>query len=159
MLRPIITAVVLAVLSAVIHALGLLGLLYWQTRQWPKIEADFRPRRNLPVFLFFFGVILVLHLAEFCLWAGFYFWRGFLPDLETSLYFSATSYSTTGYGDILPPRSWRLLGERESLTGVCYWAGRQPLFDHRRPLLRDPHPPLAARGRLGGGWQANSTHR
>jgi hypothetical protein len=118
MLRLIITAVVLAGLSAVIHALGLLGLLYWQTRQWPKIEADFRPRRNLPVFLLLFGVILVLHLAEICLWAGFYFWRGCLPDLETSLYFSATSYSTTGYGDILLPRPWRLLGVMESLTGV-----------------------------------------
>jgi len=118
MLRTIIPAVVLAVLSAVIHALGLLGLLYWQTRQWPKIEADFRPRRNLPVFLLLFGVILTLHLAEICLWAGFYVWRGWLPDLETSLYFSATSYSTTGYGDVLLPQPWRLLGVMESLTGV-----------------------------------------
>jgi voltage-gated potassium channel len=118
MLRTTIPAVVLAVLSAVIHALGLRGLLYWQTRQWPKVEADFRPRGNLPVFLLLFGVILVLHLAEICLWAGFYYWRGRPPDLETSLYFSATSYSTTGYGDVLLPRNWRLLGVMEALTGV-----------------------------------------
>jgi hypothetical protein len=116
--QQIITAIVLAVLSAVIHALGLLGLLYWQTRQWPKIEADFGPRRNLPVFLLLFGVILTLHLAEICLWAGFYVWRGCLPDLESSLYFSAASYSTAGYGDILLPRAWRLVGAMESVTGV-----------------------------------------
>ena len=68
MLQPITLAIVLAFLSALIHALGLLGLLYWQTRQWPQIEADFRPRRNLPVFLLLFGVILTLHLIEITFW-------------------------------------------------------------------------------------------
>ena len=37
---------------------------------------------------------------------------------EPSFYFSATSYSTVGYGDIVPPRVWRLLGPVESVTGV-----------------------------------------
>ena len=118
MLRPLIAAFVLAFLSALIHALGLLGLLYWQTRQWPRIEADFRPRRNLPVFLILFGVILGLHLAEIGLWAGFYVWRSCLPDLESSLYFSAASYSTAGYGDIVLSRAWRLVGVMESVTGA-----------------------------------------
>ena len=118
MLWQITNAVVLAGLSAVIHALGLLGLLYWQTRQWPRIEADFRPRHNLPVFLILFGVILGLHLIEVCLWAGFYYWKGGLTSVENSLYFSAASYSTAGSGDIVLPQSWRLVGALESLTGV-----------------------------------------
>jgi len=37
---------------------------------------------------------------------------------EPSFYFSATSYSTVGYGDIVPPRVWRLLGPVESVTGA-----------------------------------------
>lgn len=118
MIFPIITAVTLAFMSAVIHALGLLGLLYWFSRRWPRIEADFRPRRNLPAFLFLFGVILGLHLIEIGAWAGFYFWRKCLPDFETSFYFSATSYTTLGYGDVVLPRPWRLTGALESLTGV-----------------------------------------
>ncbi len=118
MLQALIAAFVLAFLSALIHALGLLGLLYWQTRQWPRIEADFRPRRNLPVFLILFGVILGLHLAEIGLWADFYVWRSCLPDLESSLYFSAASYSTAGYGDIVLSRAWRLVGVMESVTGA-----------------------------------------
>ncbi len=69
MLLPISTAIVLAFVSAIIHAPGLLALLYWQTRQWPKIETDFRPRRNLPAFLALFGVIVVLHLIEIGVWA------------------------------------------------------------------------------------------
>ncbi len=117
MLQAVSAACVLAFLSALIHALGLLSLLYWQTRQWHKIEADFRPRRNLPVFLLLFGVILGLHLAEIGLWAGFYVWRNCLPDLESSLYFSAASYSTAGYGDLVLLRAWRLVGAMESVTG------------------------------------------
>ncbi len=117
MLRSMIAAIVLAFLSALIHALGLLGLLYWQTRQWPKIESDFRPRRNLPVFLTLFGVILGLHLAEVGLWAGFYAWHC-LPTFESSFYFSASSYSTVGYGDVILSKPWRLMGVMESITGV-----------------------------------------
>jgi len=118
MLPPIIAVVVLALVSAIIHAFGLLTLLYWQTRQWPKIEADFRPRRNLLVFLTLFGVILVLHLIEIGLWAGVYCWQNCLPDFETSLYFSGATYTTLGYGDVVLPRPWRLAGVLESLTGV-----------------------------------------
>jgi hypothetical protein len=118
MLKALIAAFILAFLSALIHAIGLLGLLYWQTRQWPKIEADFRPRRNLPAFLLVFGVILGLHLAEIGLWAGFYVWRNCLPDLESSIYFSAASYSTLGYGDVVLSRAWRLVGVMESVTGA-----------------------------------------
>jgi hypothetical protein len=118
MLSPILTAVVLAFVSAIIHALGLLALLYWQTRQWPRIEADFRPRRNLPVFLLVFGVILGLHLLEIGAWAGVYCWQHCLPDFETSLYFSGATYTTLGYGDVVLPRPWRLAGVMESLTGV-----------------------------------------
>ena len=113
-----IAAVNLAVLSAFVHALGLLGLLYWQTRQWPRIEADFRPRHNLPVLLVMFTAILGLHVAEIFLWAGFYSWQGALPHLETSFYYSASSYTTVGYGDVVLNRSWRLVGVMESLTGV-----------------------------------------
>lgn len=118
MLTPLVFVIVLAALSALIHALGLLALLYWQTSEWPKIEADFRPRRNLPMFLFLFLVILGLHLAEISLWACAYFWRGGISHFATAVYFSTASYTTVGYGDVLPLESWRLAGALESLIGV-----------------------------------------
>jgi hypothetical protein len=118
MFAPIIAAVVLAFVSAIIHALGLLMLLYWHTRQWPKIEANFSPRRNLQLFLALIGVILVLHVLEIGVWAGCYSWQHCLPDFETSFYFSGATYTTLGYGDVVLPRPWRLVGVLESLTGV-----------------------------------------
>lgn len=46
-----------------------------------------------------------------------YRWLCF-PSWESALYFSATSYSTVGYGDVVLPREWRMLGPLESIIGV-----------------------------------------
>jgi voltage-gated potassium channel len=37
---------------------------------------------------------------------------------ESALYFSASSYATVGYGDIVLPSNWRMLGPLESIIGV-----------------------------------------
>jgi len=65
----------------------------------------------------FSAAMIVLHIAQILLWAGFYHWRC-LPTWESCFYFSASSYSTVGYGDIVLPRVWRALGPIESVTGV-----------------------------------------
>jgi hypothetical protein len=41
-----------------------------------------------------------------------------LPDLETAAYFSLTCYTTVGYGDVVLPEPWRLLGPLEAAVGV-----------------------------------------
>jgi len=61
--------------------------------------------------------MIVLNITEILLWAGFYRWQCF-PTWESSFYFSATSYSTVGYGDVVLPNVWRTLGPIESVTGV-----------------------------------------
>jgi voltage-gated potassium channel len=58
-----------------------------------------------------------LHLLEILLWAGFYRWLCF-PSLESAFYFSAASYATVGYGDVVLPWMWRTLGPVESIIGV-----------------------------------------
>lgn len=41
-----------------------------------------------------------------------------MPDLATASYFSAVTYTTTGYGDLVLPAEWRLVGGVEALTGI-----------------------------------------
>ena len=47
-----------------------------------------------------------------------------MPALQSALYFSAVTYTTTGYGDLLLPKEWRLIGGVEALTGIlmCGWS-------------------------------------
>jgi len=62
-------------------------------------------------------VLINLHMLQILLWAAFYRWVCF-PSWESSFYFSTTSYSTVGYGDVVPPQMWRILGPVESVSGV-----------------------------------------
>ena len=62
--------------------------------------------------------LLVLHLLQILVWAACYQWSGCFPDFYTSFYYSATSYSTVGYGDVVPPGNWRILGAVEAVTGI-----------------------------------------
>jgi hypothetical protein len=64
------------------------------------------------------STLLLLHLAEAVVWALFFVLVGALPDLETAAYFSLTSYTTVGYGDVVLPEPWRLLGPLEAAVGV-----------------------------------------
>jgi len=62
--------------------------------------------------------LIVVHFVEIALWALFFWWRKCLPDAESSFYFSGVTYATIGYGDLVLPKEWRLLGPAEGLTGI-----------------------------------------
>jgi pimeloyl-ACP methyl ester carboxylesterase len=64
------------------------------------------------------SALLLMHVAEAGIWALFFAVVGAAPDLESAAYFSLTSYSTIGYGDIVLPERWRLLGPIEGTVGV-----------------------------------------
>lgn len=68
--------------------------------------------------------IVLLHLVEISVWAAVYLWNGAMPDVASSLYFSAVTYTTTGYGDLVLPQQYRLDGGIEALTGIlmCGWS-------------------------------------
>jgi len=62
-------------------------------------------------------LMIGLHIAQILGWAAFYRWMCF-PGWGSAFYFSTTSYSTVGYGDLVLPATWRNLGPVEAVTGV-----------------------------------------
>ena len=62
------------------------------------------------------GVSLAL-IAEIWLWAGLYIWMGALDNLEAALYFSTSTFTTVGYGDVVLGEDMRMLSAIESLNG------------------------------------------
>jgi len=121
MLSRLPTALTLMALCVAIHAAG----VSWAVRQLRR-----RPRPALRfwtmtrLFVIVSVWIVLLHLTQISVWALFYVWRRAMPDLPSALYFSAVTYTTTGYGDLLLPEGWRLLGAVEALTGIlmCGWS-------------------------------------
>jgi hypothetical protein len=65
----------------------------------------------------FMVLTIALQFLQVLLWAVFYRYHG-LSSWESCFYFSASSYSTVGYGDVSLPQVWRGLGPVESIVGV-----------------------------------------
>ena len=89
------------------------------------------PRRFWPITRLLVRVtwlLLVIHAAEISVWALFFRWEGLLPDAESAFYFSGVTYTTIGYGDLLLPKPWRILGPVEGLTGILMCGLSASLF-------------------------------
>lgn len=56
-------------------------------------------------------------IVEIWIWAIFYYYVDAFVDMEAALYFSISSFTTVGFGDIIPPHEWRLLGTIEAVNG------------------------------------------
>jgi hypothetical protein len=122
MFSKLLIAWSLTALCVMIHATGMTALLRWENRVIGRIGDRFW--FSTWVLVRTAGWIILLHLAEIASWAFFYVWRDAMADLPSALYFSAVTYTTTGYGDLVLPKEWRLVGGVEALTGIlmCGWS-------------------------------------
>src|SRR5262245_1677877 len=100
-----------------IHALGLTAALRWLRRR-PAPDVDHATPRVVGWLICIAAWVIVLHLAQILVWAGAYLGYGVMPDLAAATYFSAVTYTTTGYGDLVLPAGWRVMGGVEALTGI-----------------------------------------
>jgi hypothetical protein len=115
-LTKLLFAVGLVVVTVVIHAAGFSAILRAIVGSHALDKSGF-----LPVTRWVIGLacwLILIHLVEISVWGLFYFWQGCMPDAESAVYFSGVTYTGAGYGDIVLPKPWRLLGPLETLTGV-----------------------------------------
>ena len=63
-------------------------------------------------------ILLTALLAQVAVWACGFLLCGALPDYATAFYHSAVNLTTLGYGDIVMPPRWRVLGPLEAANGV-----------------------------------------
>jgi len=118
MLKVLLCALALTAITVIMHAAGTLLSMSRITRLW-SARKD-RPGRLGAELLIvrLVSTLLLLHLAEALVWAVFFVLIGLLPDLEAAAYFSLTSYTMVGYGDMVLSELWRLLGLLEAAVGV-----------------------------------------
>jgi hypothetical protein len=116
MLSKLLLAFTLMALCVAIHATGLIAILRRVHGRLSRRIRGFWPSvwRLVRVA----GWTILLHLAQILVWAVVYALGGAMKDFTTAAYFSAVTYTTTGYGDLVLPEEWRLLGGVEALTGI-----------------------------------------
>jgi voltage-gated potassium channel len=110
-------AVILSTLTLSLQVGGIAVLIHWARARLETNIHKLGPVRSAVLMVRFTTAIIVLHLLHIVLWTTFYHWQCF-PSWETAFYFSTSSYTTVGYGDVVLPQTWRTLGAVESVVGV-----------------------------------------
>lgn len=103
-------------LTVVIHTFGLMGVTHAMSWVTDRIRLHGHRSRMLAMNTVVIGVFAVL-TAEVWLWAASFTLIGVVDDFETALYFSTITFSTVGYGDVVPHPEWRMLAALEGVNG------------------------------------------
>ena len=122
MITKLLVAWSLMAICVAVHASGVSAAMRRVSRLPPQASQTFLA--SIWLFTRVAAWIILLHLVEIGVWGSFYVWQGAMPDLQTATYFSAVTYTTTGYGDLVLPTDFRLIGGIEALTGIlmCGWS-------------------------------------
>jgi hypothetical protein len=109
-------ATIMVLATVLVHLTGLAVLL----RLLRSHNRMLSPLRIMPLTLMLAASIgiIAIHTLEIWSYAALYLTFGAFRDLEVSLYFSTVTYASVGYGDVLLPKGWRILGAIEGATGI-----------------------------------------
>ena len=115
--REIGIAVQMVIVTLWLQSVGLAVLILWIRRAVAGDLHRFGPFRSAALVVRLTGAVIVLHGVLILFWASCYR-RLCFSSWESAFYFSASSYATVGYGDVVLPSNWRMLGPLESIVGV-----------------------------------------
>lgn len=121
MFANLFLSVLMTILVVIIHLIGLLTLLRFLRRNAHHAVrgggAGLIMRQGGLMLAVVLGIFL-LHTMEIWCYAVAYMLLGVFKDFATALYFSATAFSTLGFGDVVIGSDWRLFGSVEGVTGL-----------------------------------------
>jgi Ion channel len=104
------------VLTVLTHTFGLIGVTKVMAHMTDRFRMHGHRSRIVAMISVVLGLFLVI-TAEVWLWALVYWLLAALPNFADALYFSTVSFSTVGFGDVVPAEKWRLLGALEAVNG------------------------------------------
>ncbi|WP_284163929.1 ion channel [Frigidibacter sp. SD6-1] len=98
------------------------GASLWRVELWLRRRHDWlvqAPHGPKLLLLLCAGALWVMGLLTIWvwLWALTFYALGLFPGLEPCVYFALVSFTTLGYGDVLLPHEWRLLGGMTAANG------------------------------------------
>jgi hypothetical protein len=112
---------ILVAITMAMHGFGMLLVhrVNYAIKQWIGKRTGILA--NLLPVIFASWMIMLVHLIEVAVWAGFFLWRGAFPNHSLAYYFSLNEYTTVGSNFNLPLH-WRLLEGMLAMTGLLTFA-------------------------------------
>jgi hypothetical protein len=145
-LEEVLWGGLLVAITMAMHGFGMLAVLRVNhtVKLWFKKKTDI-VSGLCPVILASWMIMLV-HLSEVAVWAGFFLWQGAFPNRSVAYYFSLNEYTTVGSNFNLPLH-WRLLEGMIATAGLLTFAWStgilitlaQEFQDQRIQLFKQRH--------------------
>ena len=120
-LREILWGIMLVATTMIMHGFGMILIMRVHGAFKPRLERN--PSFVLGVFALILAswMIIVVHLSEVAVWAGFFLWKDALPNYSLCYYFTLNEYTTVGSNYNLP-HHWRLLEGMVATAGLLGFA-------------------------------------
>ena len=117
MLTQILIGAALIVTTVLVHAVSLELIL----KALLPVRTEIKVRWRTVVFALVVLAVFSAHVIEIWIWAIFYYMTASIteiPTWEAALYFSTSSFTTVGFGDLVLSEDWRLLSSFEATNGM-----------------------------------------
>ncbi|MFZ1773833.1 MAG: ion channel [Rhizobiaceae bacterium] len=116
MLTNLLAGTFVITLTVITHTLGLIGVTHATGWMVARFRLHGRRSRIFAMVSVVYGIFAIL-TVEIWLWATCYILIGAFQDFPSALYFSTITFSTVGYGDLVPDVHWRLFAALEGVNG------------------------------------------
>jgi hypothetical protein len=117
MLSNIAIGAILILLTTAVHAGGMFLALRSLRNHAPTAETGL----HLSLVFSVGRVVLIMYLVgivEILIWSAAYLAFDVIEEFEKAIYFSAVTFTTLGYGDVVLDGSRRLLSSLEAINGI-----------------------------------------
>jgi hypothetical protein len=103
--------------TVVFHFLGLAALIALLNTRLPRrMRRGTGFQKGVTILFTVFGLV-IMHTVEIWAYAALYLVLGEFGGLEDALYYSTTTFSTLGYGDVIMSDRYRMVGAIEGANG------------------------------------------
>jgi voltage-gated potassium channel len=140
----------LVAITMAMHGSGMLLILRLTGALKQRFEPHPSFKSGLATLIVASWLIMLVHLTEVVVWAGFFLWKGAFPSHSLAYYFSLNEYTTVGSNFNLPLR-WRLLEGMIATAGLLTFAWSTGILLTLAQEFQDQQMQLLKRRREKGG--------
>ena len=119
--KEVIWGIVLIAITMIMHAFGMVTTLQVSQRLRDRMPQRSGFLGGVRLLVLASWMIVLTHLLEVMVWAGFFTWRGALPSISAANYYALLQYTTVG-SNVSLPFEWRLLGGMLPMAGMLTFA-------------------------------------
>ena len=128
--------------TVVIHAVALDKIVNLLEKIGPWAYRHFKRSWEIPLMVITVLGVFLTHIVQIWIWGALFYYLApdALPTFEAALYFSTSSFTTVGFGDVYLDKTWRLLSSFEAANGfILFGWSTAFIFEIISKLYKDDH--------------------